>query len=246
MQINKETNLVLSNLHFYDFDACHYNILKQFGYINNNLEFENKLFRNINIGLIRKENLILSKILQTSTENLVNLYIKQNLISKENIIVKQLDGMIINKKLNIDNLTDNINYKALINKLIITTNRKTYITLYENGTFDIKGINKKPIDISFYKLFINIDYSSKQNIINSLDNIKDTIFTSNTFNKYWSIFNEDETYVTIPIKNQGIIKMTKSMIDYIDVEDIDREFLWINYIWEFIKSLMISTKEKAK
>ena len=82
MEISKNSSLVLSTLFSYDFSACAYNILKSIGWDLSNIDFDDKKKRNIQIGLLQKDNPRLAKFLLNSINNLVNHYFIINDIPK--------------------------------------------------------------------------------------------------------------------------------------------------------------------
>ena len=71
-------NFVLTNLFQYDFSACGYNILKNSGFDISNIEYFDKKKRNIQIGLLQRDNPSLAGFLASSIENLIDFYLKEN------------------------------------------------------------------------------------------------------------------------------------------------------------------------
>ena len=54
MELNKNLNLILRDIHLYDIKACHYTIMKNLGFDLQGVDPNNKLERNIKIGQMMK------------------------------------------------------------------------------------------------------------------------------------------------------------------------------------------------
>ena len=55
----------------------------------------------------------------------------------------------------------------------------------------------------------------------------------------WFSRQVDETTIELPILNEGILKVNKSFISNIDDSEIDKSFIWDEFIWPFAQSLLI-------
>jgi hypothetical protein len=236
MEISKNCPLIISNLFSYDFSACAYNLLKSIGWDLSNIEFDNKEKRNIQIGLLQRDNEKLAKFLTSSINNLVDYYFKINNIKTENLIVRAKDGFIINKKMAILDHTMPIDLRSLISKIIISSDRKKYLAIHVNGNIEVKGIRNKPVDVSFYKLFRNLSFSTNRNLLSGIENIRQAILNSE--NILWFTTIDDNNYI-VPILGSGMLKLNRSSLQLIDPEEIDKTFLWDEYIWPFARSILI-------
>ncbi len=237
MDINKNCNLILDNLYFYDFRACYWNILKNIGYDLKDIEYENKEHRNIKLGLIQKNNPEISSFLINSSNNLVNHYIENNNICLDDIIIKQRDGFIITKKLSMLNDTQELELRGLISKLIITIDRKKFMSIYHNGHIEIKGISNKTSNLEFYNMFKFLDYSNRKNLIKGLSNIRKNILQSN--NRTWFSYDSDNNMINVPIIGEGMLNISKSILNNIDINEIDKTYVWNDLVWPFIQSFLV-------
>lgn len=236
MEISKTCPLILSNCFSYDFSACAYNILKSIGWDLSNINFNDKEKRNVQIGLLQKDYPRLAKFLLESITNLVNHYFKINNITKDDLIVRARDGFIIKKKMEILDHTMPIDLRSIISKIIISTDRKKYMTIHTSGEVEIKGIKNKTVDVSFYNMFRNLNFSTKRSLMVGLERMRQSVLTSE--NILW-FSTTDETNYNVPIIGSGILKLNRASLQLIDSDEIDKHFLWEEYIWPFARSILI-------
>jgi len=235
MIISKKCNLILSSLFDYDISKCSYSILESIGWNINNINRDNKKIRNIEIGLLMRDNPKLSEFLLSQTEKIIDNYISLNKIGNDDIIIRAKDGFISKKPLTITDNTLKLESRGIVSKLIINQERNKYLAIYSNGQVVVKGINKT-LDTSFFDLFKNLEFGSKKNLMIGLENIRKIILDSD--NVKWFI-RKDQDEIYIPILNQGFVKLNSSLISLIDTDEIDKIFVWEEFIWPFIKSILI-------
>lgn len=236
MEISKSCQLVLTTLFSYDFSACAYNILKSIGWDLSNIGIDNKEERNIKIGLLQRDNPRLAKFLLDSITNLVDHYFVVNGVTGDDLVVRARDGFIIKKKLDIINQTMPIDLRSVISKIIISTDRKKYLAIHTNGNIEVKGIKNKTTDISFYNLFKNLNFSTKKNLLVGLERIRQTILSSE--NILWFSTRDNDNY-NVPIIGSGILKLNRASLQLVDPDEIDKHFLWEEYIWPFAESILM-------
>lgn len=241
MEISKTCSLVLTTLFSYDFSACAYNILKSIGWDLNNINFENKDERNIKIGLLQRDNPRLATFLLDSITNLVNHYFTTNDIREKNLIVRARDGFIIDKTMSIIDNTMPIELRSIISKMIISTDRKKYLAVHNDGIVEVKGIRNRTMDVSFYNLFKNLEFSTKRSLLIGLERMRQTILNSD--NILWFTIKDNDNY-NVPIIGSGILRVNKSSLQLIDTDEIDKYFLWEEYIWPFARSILIHCNAK--
>lgn len=236
MIISKECPLVLSSVFSYDFSACAYNVLKSIGWDLSKIDYDNKEKRNIQIGLLQKENPRLAKFLLDSINNLVNHYFAINKITNGDLIIRARDGFIIKKKMGILDRTMPIDLRSIISKMIISTDRNKYLAIHTNGDVEVKGIRNKTVDTSFYNLFRNLEFSTKRSLLYGLEIMRQSILNSE--NVLWFSTMDEDGY-NVPIIGSGILKLKRSSLHLVDPNEIDKWFLWEEYIWPFARSILI-------
>jgi len=237
VEINKTCNLVLSTLFNYDFSACAYNILKSIGWNLEGVDFQNKERRNIQIGLLQRDNPRLSTFLLDSITNLVDRYLMINNISRDDdLIVRARDGFIVTKDLKILDQSMPIDLRNTISKMIISSDRKKYLAINTDGSIDVKGIRNKTVDISFYSLFRNLEFTTKRKLLIGVEMMRQSVLDSN--NVMWFTIFDGDAY-QIPIIGSGILKLNRASLKLIEPEEIDKLFLWEEYIWPFARSILI-------
>jgi len=237
MKISKSCNLIMGNLFFYDFRSCYYNILKNIGWDLSNIEENNKELRNIQLGLLQKDNPKLGRFLNDTASNLVSYYITINNLSEEDIIIIQKDGIITSKKLDKIDVSQPIELRGIISKLILSPDRKKFISIYDSGDIDIKGVSNKTEDTTFYNLFKSLDYSNKKNLIKGIESIRQNILDSK--NIYWFIKKTEDDMYMVPIIGEGDLKISKSSLLTIDLNEVDKNIVWESLVWPFCRSILI-------
>ncbi len=221
----------------YDIEACHYNILKNIGYDMSNIDYENKLKRNIQIGKLMQKNPKLTKLLRNTTESILNEYISRSKITENDIVTRQYDGLITMKPLTKLNSKIPLKLKTTLDIMIISIDRSSFISKYNNQIL-IKGVPNryKKIDEIFYKL-CNINFLNKHQIFVSLDKIKSEFL--NTGDPRLFFIESDDKFGTIFFKVYGQTRINKSSIKIIDSDDIDKNFYFNFYIRPFTESLTV-------
>lgn len=235
MYINKECNLVLTDLYEYDFSSCYYNILKCINWDLSEIEETDKKKRNIQLGLLQQKNKDLSKFLLKKTEDLIDLYLIENNINQQSIIVRQRDGLILSQKMEKLNISLPIDFRTQIIKMIIDVKRTKFLFITHKNKVIVKGITK-PLNCEFFDFFKNINFHNKYNTIDALEKLRHNILKSNKIEQF--CFKISETEILIPLISEGLISMRKSSIKNIDITDINKMYTWENCIWPFVESIM--------
>lgn len=234
--INKNTPLVLSNLYAYDFSSCVYNLLKNLGWDVSNINSEDKYERNLKIGLMRRDNPSLSVYLEESMERLIDYYLNINNIEEDDVILRQKDGVVLSKNLQILDKTMPLDFRGIISRFIFSLDRRKWLIIYNTGEVEIKGVKNNLYDKSVFDLFKKLNYTSKTELANSLEGMRRLIFSNGK--KSWHVLEEEGEYI-VPIKNTGYIKLRQSTIASLSLDDIEKRYLWEDYIWVFVESLFV-------
>lgn len=235
--LNKESELILSNLYEYDFEACLYNMLNNIGYDLSNISSEDKTSRNILLGKEQNKHPMLKHVFIQDVNNLLQLYLTQNNIAPENVIWTQRDGVITTCPIIENNISMKFKFKNNILHLISTMKRDKILILYSNHTIDIKGVINKPIDLGFYELMLNIDFSNRKKIFEGCESIRQKILNSK--NKNWFIKKGNDGKLTIPMKGDTLLTVNPSFINNINIDDIDKQSIYDTYVYPFIQTILI-------
>lgn len=239
MNINSKA-LIVRDLYVYDIKSCHYTILEKLGYDMSSIEKENKLKRNVQIGQLMKENSKLISILRSTTSSVVDQFILKNKILKNEIIVRSYDGIIITRPINDFNYNDDIklDLRDTYQNFIISSDRCNYIALNNTNESIIKGVADRYETMDYYySRLLKINYLNKVSIFKSIQNIKDEIVNS-----------DDPELFCVPVGNNKYeiqlirynkMKISGTIIQMIDLDDIDKEFYFDKYLTPFIKSIVI-------
>ena len=232
--ISKTCNLVLSDLYSYDAVACSYNILKSVGWDLRDIDATNKERRNIQIGKLQMGNSVFSSLMIEQTNFLVDYNLKINNVKENEIITIQRDGVILTRPLK--QTSTNFSLRSIISKMILSIDRKSYLLIHSDGTVEVKGVRDKPINISFYNMFSNLNFYDKKLLLRSINFMRNSILNSNT-NSWFAI--EDGDSVSIKLIGIGKIKLSKSSLSVIKSNEIDKIFIWEDYVWPFIQPLLL-------
>jgi hypothetical protein len=245
MNINKNCRLFLRDVYSYDISACHYNVLKSINYDISKIDKEDKLKRNIQIGLLMRDNPKLTSIIRTTTESLINEYILRNKISDRDIVIRQYDGFITTKLLKGD-LAQYIpiELRSIFISFIISVDRTKFIATDGNQT-TIKGISYRYDEMDkIYKKILSINFANKNSIFVSLQNIKNEILKSTDPLLY--CIPSSEKKFNIFLKQYGKFEISDSMTRILDTDDIDKEKYFDFYIRPFFESIVIEFINERK
>ncbi len=240
----KDNRKVFDNLYEYDFEACVYNLLNNIQCDLSHIDYDNKELRNIQIGQMQKENPVLKHVLSDGMKRLIRLYVKENNLKEENLVWRQKDGFIVDKVLESTDISFKLLFRKNITKLIKSMDNKKLLILYMDNTVAIKGMIHKPLDTSFYKLMFNIDFSNRKKILEGCEYLRKTFLASNNMN--WFARESKDGVITIPMKGDTLLKISKSMLSNIDSSDVDKFVIYSNYIYPFVQTLLIQYNERER
>jgi hypothetical protein len=233
MEINKNSRLVMKDVHLYDIESCHYSIMKNLGMNVSEIPIEDKLERNTYIGKMMRKNPKLTSLLRNTTRSIIDEYIRANDLTDEDIILRQYDGILVHKKVlrftDLKGIPLNIRKEFLV--FISSIDRKKYIA--------IKGIPYRyPAMDEMYKRICRIINSArKESIFRRLQEIKDYMMT--TRDKYLYGIPVDNNKYNIFLKEYGQVEVTKTTLKVMDPSDIDRDRYFNFYIAPFTKSIVV-------
>ena len=238
MDINKTCKLFLKDVYLYDISSCHYTILDQLGFDLSQIDKEDKLKRNTQIGLLMRDNPRLTTVLRSTTISTINQYITRNNIKPEELILRAYDGIIVTRKLT--ETTDDyipIDLQKYYEYMLISFDRQKYLAKTYEKT-DIKGISHRypEIDTMFKKL-LNLNFANKRAIFTGLQNIKDEILNSTNIKLYCIPINNKK--YSVFFKGYGETQISKTMIKILDTKDIDKEIYFDIYLRTFCQSIVL-------
>lgn len=237
MKLNSNLKLILDNIYVYDIEACHYQILNNLGFDLSGIDPEDKIGRNIEIGKMMQKNSRITSLLRNTTESIINDYIVKNNIKEDEIVIRQYDGMLLTRTLEHTNIGHiPLECRKIFYKLISSIDRKKYIAIDNNFEVTIKGVpgRYEYIDNIYKKLCKIIDLN-QDSLFTHLQKIRDKILNS----KDAKIFGipKDEKFI-IFLNGYGELEVSKSTLNIMDPDDIDRERYFKYYIEPFTKSIV--------
>jgi len=209
--------------------------MENLGFDLSKIDKKNKEKRNIQIGLLMRDNPKLTSILRTTTNSLIDEYLVRNEISEDDLIIRQYDGIITKKALRESDQFIPLELRSIFQVMIISFNRSMYIA--NDGTdVIIKGVPHRYDSIDkVYKEIVRINYLNKDSVFKSLQNIKNKILSSDDASLYCIPTGEDKYAVFF--KQYGQLEVSKSMARIMDTEDIDKKHYFSYYIEPFTKSI---------
>jgi len=237
MKINEKSKLVLNNIFLYDVESCHYNILESLGYDISNIIKDDKNKRNIQIGYLMKKYPNMINILRKITEAMVSDFLIRNKITDQDIITRQYDGLLLNPIKIIDDNTS-LKLRDVYINFIISSDRSSYIAINNKNEITAKGIaNKYEKMNDFYLKLLKINFLSKESIFRSLQRIKDELINNEDPEIF--IIQTDDQYCEINLLKYGKMKISETVIQMIDCNDIDKEIYFNKYLKPFIDSIVV-------
>ena len=221
----------------YDISSCHYQILTNFGYDVSHINKDDKLTRNIKIGLMMKENPRLIDLLRGTTERTISEIILSNDLKDDEILLRQYDGIVITRMINNLNVGLDIGLRHVFSPMIISIDKNSYIS-FDGSELTAKGISNVYTGIyKYYLRLLQINFLNKTSIFKELNKIKQDFVGSSEVNDF--IIDSKGSYY-IFMKDFGKISIYESSLSVVDVDDIDKELYWKNYIDPFIKSIVFT------
>jgi hypothetical protein len=229
LNINKKCRLFLTDIRSYDISSCHYQIIKRLGFDVSKIPIDDKLERNKQIGIMMKENNRLINILRSITESTISEYLLENNIKENDIIIRQYDGFLTPKKVSRKNLHLPLDERPTIQHMIISIDRRKYISIDINNKVSIKGVPFKynKINNIFAKL-IRTNFAIKSQIFSNLQKIKEEILYSNDSGLYCIPTTEGKSNVFL--RGYGETQISNNIIKMLDTKDIDKQKYFDFYI----------------
>lgn len=236
MKLNTET-LVLKDIFSYDIPTCHYSILQNMGFDLSFIPQDDKLQRNIQIGLLMKRNPAF-KILRDITESVMEQYLNLNDVIPEDIVIRQYDGILLRRPLqNLPERELSLKLQNLFTTLITTTEKDRYLAFDGNVT-KIKGVPSRYDGMDKYlRQIAKINFTNKSLIFKKLQDIKDEIISCDCVEDFCIPITEDS--YRINFLKYGSAKINKSMIKLIDYHEIDRYSYFQEFIQPFCQAIAI-------
>lgn len=241
MKLNKNLRLILTDVYVYDIEACHYNILKNLGFDLSNIDPNDKLGRNIEIGKMMRENPRITSLLRTTTESIIDDYINANDIKEDEIVIRQYDGIILTRHLHTTNIGHiPLDLRKTFRIFISSINRDMYIALDIENNVTAKGISHIYDEMKdIYKRVCKIIDMNKSSRFKHLQNLKDHFFTVDN-PKLFGIPIKDGKYNVFLI-GYGELEISQSTLRIMDCDDIDRNEYFKHYIEPFTKSIVFES-----
>lgn len=240
MKLNSQ-RLIIRDVFSYDIEACHYNLLKKFGYNMTDINRENKKERNIQIGKIMRDNESIKSRLRETTARIIDDYIAFNELEESDIIIRQYDGIITTKRLM--ETKKSVLPIALQNRydlVLISIERSKYIAFdHLKGKVKIKGVPNLYDGIKHYyeKLIRIVDIENKSRVLDNLENLKKSFEKEKDLNIFAIPVDEDQ--VEMMFKSFGQLRIKRNTLYYMDDDEIDKSFYYDFYLHSFIQSVIL-------
>lgn len=237
MKINEKCSLVMRDVYLYDIAACHYSILEKMGFDLKHIDKSDKIKRNIQIGKMMQENPRLTSLLRTTTEAIVDNYIKVNQLHDDDIVIRQYDGIIVKKPLSqIPSHSIPLEFRSIFLTFISSIDRTAYIA--SDGTeTTIKGVAYRYDGIDNYlSKLARIEFvRGKETIFRRMYYIKNDFLSSKDVSLFCIPVGKDSFKVYL--KGYGELEITQQTINIMDVDDIDKKRYFDFYLRPFTMSI---------
>ncbi len=238
MDINKTCSLFLKDVYLYDLSSCHYSIMDQLGFDMSEIDKDDKLKRNTQIGLLMKENPRLTSTLRTTTISIVNEYIRINDIKEDELILNAYDGIITTRRLTVS--TDKylpFDLQKYYEFMLISFDRQKYLAkTYDK--IDIKGVpHRYPAMDDMLERLLKLNFANKTSLFVNLQKIKDEVLEGDDVDLYCIPISKKE--YSVFFKGYGEIQIKKNMVKILDPIDIDREKYFELYLRNFCESIVL-------
>jgi len=231
--ISNRCKLVLQDLYFYDFKSAYPRLLSSLGWNFEDVDLDNKAERNIFIGLSQRDNQNLSSYLMESVGQLLDFYLQENGVKEDEIIVTQRDGFILTRALHITDVMMKLDFRGLINLIIMSPDRKKYLTISDSGV-DVKGMrNYYPALNTIYSQFGRLNFYNKTALFKQLERIKKEAQD-----------NQDKKFYMAEVDGKHIVQTKNGVIEvgderFFKLESVDKIKYFDHYFKEFFQSIML-------
>lgn len=244
MLINKNIKNVASDLYYHDIVSCHFNVLKLLGYDISNFSSD-KRERNIQIGILQKNNPNLTKELRRVTIETVDKYLEKNNIQEDDIVVRQYDGVILTRRMKDVSFLSPLEMpvRNYFVNFIISLDRKKYLAITDDRSVIVKGVPNTYDKIQkFYKEFVNINFQNRKAIFKTLQKIKDQIMNSEDVTVFLKpiLKNRKGLEFEVCLLKYGKLSISKSAVDMLDHSDIDKEYYFQIYFKPFADTIYLT------
>lgn len=240
MKINENAKLILRDIYLYDIESCHYTIMENLGLDVSDINKDDKIERNIQIGKLMRKNPRLTSLLRNTTKSIIDEYIRANNVVESEILLRQYDGIILTRTLRKTDLHSiPLNIRKHFSTFISSIDRNKYIALDSKMKVTIKGVpylydEMKNIYIQICNV---IDSIKKGSIFRNLQEIKDNFMTTSNLNLFGIPTRTGK--LNIFLKEYGLVEISPSTLKIMDPDDIDRDKYFNLYIVPFTKSIVI-------
>ena len=228
----------MKDLYLYDIEACHYNIMKKLGMDVSELDANDKTGRNIQIGKMMRKNPRLTSVLRNTTRSIIDEYIRRNNIQDDEIVIRQYDGLILNRGLQETNIGQiPLNRRKFYEIFIASIDRTKYISFDNTLKTSIKGVPfRYPHIDAIYEKICKLNFGKKGAIFRGLQNIKDD-FLSSEESKLFGVPLKNGKF-NVFLKRYGEMQVSGQTLKIMDTDDIDKERYFNFYIIPFTKSIV--------
>lgn len=237
MDTNKSCRLILRDVYLYDISSCHYRILETTGFDVSQIDKDDKLKRNTQIGLIMRKNPRIGTLLRKITISTISEYLTRNSVKENELILRAYDGFIVTRRLEIISNHLPIELRHSYERLIFSSDRQRYLARDISGV-SIKGIPHRyeAMDEILRKL-IRLNFLDKPRLFKGLQKLKDSV-----------IYGEDPALYCIPVDNKkyniffnayGQTEISESLIKILDADEIDRVIYYNFYVRPFAESIVL-------
>lgn len=225
----------MHDLYSYDIKSCHYSLLKNLIFDVSDIEKNNKLKRNIQIGKMMKSNPRLTSLLNVTTNTIIEEFLINNKVTDDELILRQYDGIIVTRPLKkTQGRQMYLDLRSQLEVFISSFNRQMYIARDKNKIIT-KGIpNNYDKMKQIYEKIVKINFINKTSIFKNLQRIKNDFLSSN--DSYLFAIPSGEKFI-IFLKGYGDIEISKQTIKLMDASDIDKEKYFNMYVKPFTESL---------
>lgn len=241
----------MRDLYYYDIVAAFPTIMRRQFYDFKDISLDNKEERSKFVGIQQIDNPQLSSFLNESVKNLIDYYIRVNELKKEDIIFRQKDGIISQKKmLNNDKFVE-LKMRKILSLLVIDTKRTSMLYFDDFGELSVKGVSHyySALDVIYKKIF-EFDFYNIKMLMKQMEFLKQKIINASEDNiKLYAIEKQVEKF------NKGLVteytfmlKDNKSItvkdIGYVNPKSIDTWKYFNHYFKIFFDPIYLEVTQK--
>lgn len=237
MELNSN-KFFLRGVYSYDISACNYNMLCENRETIENIVYDDKTKRNIQIGYLSRDIRFNNESLRSSVEKTVDTFLSLSRVNNSDIIIRQFDGVLLKKKIDYTAIGFNafFDFRDTYNIFVASLDKQMYIAKTDKNEIISKGIPNNYDGLSpLYDMILSLNFANKSALFSGLKELYNFILTSEDIELF--LIPTDDSHSEVVIEKYGKIEISNTVTTLLASDEIDRKWYFDKYIKPFTQSI---------